>query len=304
MNLLFLGGAKRVSMARKFKAAAARMGSEAKIYAYELTREVPIALEAEEVIPGRRWADPELDAHLREVVRSRGIDAVIPFVDGAVAVAARLSDVCFAPCCSPEQAEVMFDKVLSDRLFRDLSLPVPRAYSPGTLGRFIAKPRRGSASKGLVEFRDVCPLPDPADYLIQELIEPRREITVDCYVEPASGRILAAVPRERLEVAGGEVVRTRTFHRPEVSDLARRVLTVTGLRGAVTVQFIEDLTDGRLMVMEINPRLGGGAVCAVGAGVDIPAMILRNAAGLPAEAAEDYADVLMARYSDEIFFKQ
>jgi len=33
------------------------------------------------------------------------------------------------------------------------------------------------------------------------------------------------------------------------------------------------------MIMEINPRLGGGAVAAVHAGADIPAMIISEALG-------------------------
>lgn len=301
MNLLFLGGAKRVAMARLFKVAAAELGREARIWSYELTDRVPIATEAG-IIIGCRWSDPAADDDLRRVVAEKHIDLVVPFVDGAVAPAARLADVAFVPAGSPADSDLMFDKAEADRLFRRLGLPVPRAYSRDSGCRWIAKPRRGSASKGIVEFEGACPLPDPENYLIQECIGRRREITVDCYVEPQTGRICACVPRERLEVSGGEVSRTRTFHRPEVSALARKTLELTGLRGAVTVQLIEDLADGRLMIMEINPRLGGGAVCAPGAGVNIPKMILQNAAGIAADAPADYRDVEMARYPAEVFF--
>lgn len=303
MNLLFLGGAKRVSMARHFKAAARTLGSEARVFSYELSPDVPIAIEGE-IIEGLRWTDPAINAHLRSTVNEKAIDVIVPFVDGAVAVAAQLSDVAFVPATTPGQAERMFDKVAADALFRLKGLPVPQSYDGGgdPSRRWIAKPRHGSASKGLITFSGSCQLHDPENYLIQEYIERRREITVDCYVEPASGRICACVPRERLEVSGGEVTRTRTFHRPEVEALARQTLQATGLTGAVTVQLIEDLSTGRLMIMEINPRLGGGAVCAIGAGVDIPKMILQNAAGLAADAPADWRDVEMARYQAEVFF--
>jgi biotin carboxylase len=68
------------------------------------------------------------------------------------------------------------------------------------------------------------------------------------------------------------------------------------------VQLINDLDDGRLMIMEINPRLGGGAVAAVHAGADLPAMILSEAMGREPEACTDHADITVARYLDEAVF--
>lgn len=297
MNLLFLGGAKRIGMARAFKAQ-----EPVRIFSYELTPKVPIAIEADEIIIGKRWNSPELDADLRRIVADYAIDVVLPFVDGAVAPASRLRDVAFVPASSPELSELMFDKVECDRYLRSLGLPLPELYGDGQARRYIAKPRHGSASKGLIEFQGTPPIDTPADYLIQEYIADRQEITVDCYVEPESRRVCACVPRIRLEVAGGEVTRTRTFHSDRVTELALRVLTLTGLTGAVTIQLIADLATDRLMVMEINPRLGGGAVCSVAAGANLPEMILRNARGEQAVAAFDYKLIEMARYSSEVYF--
>lgn len=287
MNILFLGGAKRVSMARLFKA----VNSEIKLFSYELSERVPIALEAE-IIIGKRWNDPELDADLRQIIRERDIDIVIPFVDGAIEPATRLKDIVFAPCCHSEEYT---DKILCDRKLRSLGLPVPDSRGV----KNIAKPRLGAASQGLIVFEGESKV-SAEEYLIQEYIEHRREITVDCYV--AGDRICACVPRLRMEVSGGEVTRTRTFHSQLVSDLAREVLTKTRLQGAVTIQFIEDLDTNRLMVMEINPRLGGGAVCSIAAGANIPEMIIREAKGLEITPIDDYKDIEMARYSAEVFF--
>lgn len=288
MNILFLGGAKRVSMARLFKA----VEPDIKLYSYELSERVPIAIEAE-IIIGKRWGDPELDIDLRRIILEKEIDIVIPFVDGAIEPAARLKDIVFAPCC---HAETFTDKILCDIRLRELGLPVPQRRGL----KCIAKPRLGAASQGLIVFEGECKV-DESEYLVQEYIERRREITVDCYV--AVSEICACVPRERLEVSGGEVTRTRTFHSQRVSKLAREVLAKTGLQGAVTVQLIEDLDSGRLMVMEINPRLGGGAVCSVAAGANIPEMIIHQAKGLKVEPIKDYKDIEMARYSAELFFE-
>ncbi len=267
VGILFLGGAKRVSMAEKFISAGQSLGVEVAIYSYELSREVPVSAVAG-ILTGLKWGDPGIYEDLHAKVTSHSISLMVPFVDGAVEVAARYRDLyggVTVPAGDAASAALMFDKVEADRVFREKGLPVPSS------DRFplIAKPRFGSASKGIkiiadeTEFR---PFAGNPDYLLQEYISPRREITVDCYVSLA-GEIIAAVPRYRLETQGGEASVTETFRDREVEELARKTLRLTGLRGAVTIQMLRDTRDNRLMLMEINPRLGGGAVCACHAGL-------------------------------------
>ena len=118
-----------------------------------------------------------------------------------------------------------------------------------------------------------------------------------------SGEIKTISPRKRVEVVGGEASRTVTVAREDVSALAEEVLRKTGLRGAVTVQIIEDLDTGRLMLMEVNPRLGGGVVCSVHAGADIPAMIVAETLGKEAQKAVAEPGVEIARYMQEVVFR-
>ena len=309
LNILFLGGAKRVSIARMFKEAAVRAGLEAEIFSYELSREVPVACEAT-IIEGCRWSDPDILESLNDVCVSRSIDVIIPFVDGAVRVAADYRDrygSVFVPTGSPDVAEAMFDKVVAARLFAEKGLPAPATYTPGDpCLRLIAKPRHGSASKGIIEIRDLETLDRVLgrgdEYLIQERIDNRNEITVDCYVSVIDGEIKALSPRRRLATAGGEVTDTVTISDSRIDDIVGRTLSSLGLVGAVTVQLIEDLEDGRLMLMEINPRLGGGAVCSVCAGADIPAMIIAEARGTAAAPLQAKPGVMITRYMKEVVF--
>lgn len=306
INILFLGGAKRVAIARMFKKAAARMGYDCRIFSYEMGADEAIACEAT-IIEGLRWSDPQCDAHLRQIVAEHSIKAVIPFVDGAVAVAARLADVTFVPSCEPELAADMFDKVKAATMFEAAAIPVPATYHPGQPSlRLIAKPANGSASKGIVAIRSLQQLDEflalGDEYLIQERIDNRREYSVDCYVDVFTGRILAACPRQRLQVSGGEVVKTATVDKPELVDLSAKTIESLSLRGALTLQFIEDLDDGRILLMEINPRLGGGAVCSVEAGADIPQLILSQALDMEAAPVEWRPGVEIARYLDHVTF--
>lgn len=312
MNILFLGGAKRVAMARMFKAAAAKCGTEANIFSYELSEQEAIACEGQ-IIIGKRWRDDEVYADLLRVVEKHGINIMIPFVDGAVGVAAEFvtrypEAGVFVPTGSRELAETMFDKVAAARMFEQLDLPIPTTYKAGDpCLRLIAKPRHGSASKGIISINSLevldTVLAKGDDYLIQERIDNREEYTVDCYVGVADGTIAAVSPRRRIEVIGGEVSRTVTVADADIIDLAERTLRATGLRGAVTVQMMRDLDNGKLMLMEINPRLGGGAVCSVEAGADLPRAIITDSLGKPLPHMTADSGVTLVRYMEGVVFR-
>lgn len=305
VRILFLGGAKRVSMGRKFIDAGNRLGVTVELFSYELTELVPIASIAG-IIIGRKWNDPEILQDIRSHVSSKKIDILVPFVDGAVEICARYRDM-FGDAWSPTgdvvKCATMFDKIAADQLFRALSLPVPRSG----IFPMIAKPRFGSASKGirLIHNDDERVSLNNAscgEFLFQEYILNRTEITVDCYVSLA-GDLIAAVPRYRIETQGGEASVTETFHDSGVEILAAETLHKTGLRGAVTIQMLRDTTDDRLMLMEINPRLGGGAVCACHAGASLPEFILRDFLSMSLEPCKNWkSGIRICRYFDEVCF--
>lgn len=308
MNILFLGGAKRVSMARMFIDAGRRMGRDVKIFSYELETDVPIACVGQ-VVNGLRWNDPELMDDLGALVDRYGISVMVPFVDAAVEVAARfhrLHPGVWSPVADEKLCGMMFDKVLSAKLFESIGLPIPATLAAGD-GRFpkIAKPRRGSASKGIKILNDNTDeaLLDGSseDYLLQEYVACAEEYTVDCYVD-CKGKIICAVPRRRLEVAGGEVTRSVTVDIHELNRLAVMTLERTGLKGAVTLQFLHDIVSDRWLLMEINPRLGGGAVCAVHAGADLPGYIISESLGEAIESSQWKSGIEISRYMQEVVF--
>lgn len=312
ISLLFLGGAKRVMMAKMFKDAARHRGLDCHVVSYELDMHSAIAAEGE-VVVGVKWSSPDILEDLDRVVREKEIDVMLPFVDGAVGIAARyaaqknLAGV-FAPVSEAGLVEKMFDKIAAADLFEELGLPIPPTWrhdTPG--GHLIAKPRFGSASKGIEyvdNLRDLYKITSQGEgkYLIQQRFDRREEITVDCYAGMTDGLIAAVSPRIRKEVAGGEVVRTQTVADPDVDSLVRRTLAATGLRGAVTVQLLRDLDTGRLMIMEINPRLGGGAVASVHAGADLPGLILDDAMGRTLTRQQVRAGVETVRYLADVVF--
>ena len=308
INILMLGGARRVSMAELFKRSGERIGREVSIISYELLEQVPIALVGK-VIVGLRWSDPNVVADIVKVAREYEIDIILPFVDGAIEIASKVKQHLpgvFVPVGDFEVNRTMFDKVAAAKAFEQAGLPIPKTYSAiNAKMPAIAKPRKGSASRGIKIFHtldELMQLENLSDYLVQEYIENRDEYTVDCYISQ-KGEILTVVPRVRLEVMGGEVTRTITCRNATLDRLSRQVIETFGLKGPVTLQFIHDLDRNRYLLMEVNPRLGGGVVCSIYAGAPITDYIVDESRGITLQPCDDWAyNTLMARYQKEAIF--
>ena len=309
INILFLGGAKRVSLAEHFIASGKKMGYRVNIFSYELQKECPIAAVGK-VIVGKRWKDDSLAENVMDTVRGNNIHIMLPFVDPAVEIAAWEKDILsevFIPVSNEDICSIMFDKKKSEQWFLYNNFPIPYSYKSTDEFNFpiIIKPRRGSASKGVEvihtreEWKNV---ENPNDYVIQHYIADKAEYTVDCYVSQR-GEIISVVPRERLLVAGGEVINSRTIHDRKLDELSRKILKAGNFRGPITIQFIRDNQTGESFVMEINPRLGGGVIASIEAGADIPTYILNEYLGNEVKPCTDWkADTLMTRYYKEVMF--
>lgn len=311
LTILFLGGARRVSLAELLKRSGKRIGYDIKIVSYELTEDVPISLEAK-VVKGLRWDDPDVVDDIGRVIQEYEVDVILPFVNGAIEVASmcrdRYKDV-FVPVTDFDIVSRLFDKSEAAKTFKEAGLPIPRTYSVlNAEVPAIAKPRKGGSSRGIHIFRnmeELMHLNDLQNYLLQEYIENCKEYTVDCYISHA-GEILVTVPRERLEIMGGESTRTRTCRNEILEKLCREVIEKFSLRGPVNLQFLHDLDADRYLLMEVNPRLGGGVICSIYAGAPITDYIIREALGVELKPCSDWASgTLMARYFKEaIFFER
>lgn len=285
-----------------------RLGAEVKLFSYELMSEVPIAVIGK-VIIGKKWNDPDVVEDILRIAREYDINIILPFVDGAIEVASRVkrraTDI-FIPVPPTGIAEMMFDKIEAARAFIEADIPIPTTYTAVNAEMpAIAKPRHGSASRGIKIFNSIeelMHLENLRDYLVQQYVVNNREYTVDCYVSQ-NDEVLVTVPRLRIEIMGGEVTRTKTVRNKTLIEMSRSILKKFPFRGPVTLQFLEDLDTRRFMLMEINPRLGGGVVCSIYAGAPIPDYILEESLGLEPKPCDDWADnTLMARYMKEAIF--
>lgn len=306
INILFLGGAKRTSLAEKFISSGDKLGYKIKIFSYELDKYVPISSLAE-IIIGLKWKDENIYQHLIQTIDSYNIDIVLPFVDPATIISARLREYhtnVWIPVSDISTMEIFFDKLKSNEWFQKLGLKLPEAKKDEF--PLICKPIYGSASKGLIiinnqaEYDLFINKENQENYLIQRFIN-GDEFTIDCYVSQ-NNNVLATVVRKRIEITGGEVTKAITVRDEEILNEVRKILSTGIFRGPINIQFIKDRATGEIFIMEVNPRYGGGVPLTIEAGADFTMFMLREYLGLDNQPVLDWKEnLVMARSFRETF---
>ena len=207
----------------------------------------------------------------------------------------------------PEAVTACIDKWRFAEVTTAAGRPVPATglgRSEGVPGPWIVKPRFGRGS------RDVCAVDDREqlewalgrvpDPIVQTRLE-GREFTVDALTD-RSGRLLAAVPRWRLETKAGISTKGRTFDDAALISEVGLLLEAVGLRGAANIQgFVAD--GGAIGFVEINPRFSGGLPLSLAAGADLVNQYVAIITGrAPDRDRLTYRPgVTMVRHYEEIF---
>jgi carbamoyl-phosphate synthase large subunit len=168
----------------------------------------------------------------------------------------------------------------------------------------IAKPRRGSGSRGVVVVRsanELERLPADKSLLLQEYL-PGAEYSLDVLAD-LSARVVSVVPRERLRVDSGVSVAGRTLHDPELDALARGVVGAIGLTLVANVQCRRDV-NGRAALLEVNPRFPGALPLTIHSGVNLPRLCLDAVLGQALPESVPHRDVTMVRFLDDRFLDE
>ena len=125
------------------------------------------------------------------------------------------------------------------------------------------------------------------DYIVQPFVS-GKEYTIDIFCD-WDGNPISIVPRERIQVRAGEVLKTRIEMDPVMIEESKTLCKAFKPCGPMTVQLIRDDV-GNDWFIEINPRFGGGAPLSMKAGARSAEAILKLREGENAENASDIAD--------------
>ena len=261
------------------------------------------------IIP--RGDDPSLIPVLFEACKARRIEALLPTVDAELAPLAaerkRFEAAGIQLPISPlECLRICRDKqLLLEKVKGIVPIPENEPLTDAVAARVksfprLVKPRAGAGSRGVARISsrdDLEALPKDGSYLLQEFL-PGEEYSVDVYVT-RDGRVVGAVPRERMKIDSGIAVASRTINVPEVIDSAVKTAQTIGIRGTANVQF-KRAADGVFKLLEVNPRFPGTLPLTVEAGIDMPKLMAAELAGkrLP-DGLMPFKELMVVRYWTE-----
>jgi len=247
-------------------------------------------------------------------LRSGGYDCFLPMGDETMEISvrhqstlARFTRLTVPPAAAVETA---LDKGKTVRFAAARGFPCPLTFFIEALETVdllksripypaVIKPRSSCGAEGIV-FVDRPEDLVPAYLrihrrfsfpLIQEAIPPSSpKYGVQCLFNDR-GRLRAAYVQRFLRqypLKAGPGSYFETVRRPDILDQGVRLLELLDWRGVGQVEFIEDRRDGRLKLLEINPRFWDSLQAGIQAGLDFPHLLYRLAVEGDVETHLDY----------------
>jgi carbamoyl-phosphate synthase large subunit len=137
------------------------------------------------------------------------------------------------------------------------------------------------------------------ELLVSEYL-PGEEYSVDCLA--THGETILAVPRSRTRMLNGISVEGEFIHDENIIGYCKNIIHELRLHGNIGIQ-VRRSQHGKCLVLEINPRVQGTISAALGAGVNLPLLAVRNELGLPIlpEELQVRWGVKFSRYWREVF---
>ena len=312
-NVLVLSAGRRVELVQIFREALTRLIPQAKVFATDLRPELSSACQiADRAFEAPRVTAPEYLNYLLDLCGQQSIGMLIPTIDTELNLLALNRERFEARgvhivISSPELVAACRDKRKTADVFDSLQISQPAIYSKDDLHfPCFCKPYDGSCSVGALPLAS-------AELLTPELLENEknmfmeligkdyREYTIDAYYDRNS-RLCCLVPRERIEVRGGEVSKGATRKNFVHDYLYARLPFLEGARGCITVQVFANPITQSIKALEINPRFGGGYPLAEAAGANYPDWLIREY--LLNESIPYFdeweSDLLMLRYDAKV----
>ena len=286
LHILFTGTGRRVELLQAFRQASLRVGVNLKIYGADMAGDAPALAFCD---CGRKicaMRDQDYIPRLLEICKEDRIDLVIPTIDTDLIVLSENKERFEAIgtrvlISEPDKIALCRDKNKTYDFFVSCGLMAPKPVNDyrkymGPYPCFI-KPKDGSSSINAFKVEREQELAAYAekirDYIIQPFID-GKEYTIDIFCD-FNGNPIYIIPRQRIAVRSGEVLKTRIELDERMIEEAGRLIRQFHPCGPITVQLIRLKDTGDDYYIEINPRYGGGAPLSMKAGADSPEAIMR-----------------------------
>lgn len=311
MNILFTGVGRRIELLQAFRNAALVLNKELKIYGADMAGTAPALTYCDFTRKVVAMKDPGYIQNLLDICIDDHIDLLIPTIDTDLLVLSENKEKFEAigtqvMISSPEMIRICRDKNNTSQFFVDCGLHAPmpvndwREYKSG-YPAFI-KPKDGSSSINAFKVENKEELEVYAgqveDYIVQPFVS-GKEYTIDIFCD-WNGEPISIVPRERIQVRAGEVLKTQICMDQTMIEEAKILCSAFKPCGPMTVQLIRDAA-GVDWYIEINPRFGGGAPLSMKAGARSAEAILRLMDGEEVSYCTDIADgAIYSRFDQSV----
>ena len=312
-NILVLSAGRRVSLVNAFKKAIDDLNIDGDVFGADMNPSMSAAcnvLSNSFVLP-HVLRDEYID-DLKSLCIKESIKLVIPTIDTELLKLAKhkqeFKELGITIVVSDSELVVPCrDKRLTHDLFDDIGFPVPITYSlDNIIFPCFSKPISGSLSQNIriLQSQDELDTWDvpKSEMMYMEIIsnEEFDEYTIDVYYTQES-ELICMVPRQRVEVRGGEISKGRT-NKALIDFLKEPMSKIKTAFGCLTLQVFKSKTTDQIYGIEINPRFGGGFPLSNAAGARYPEFLLREVfLNEELSYTDDWEDQLvMLRYDAEV----
>jgi len=302
MNVLITSIGRRAYLAEFFREA---LGPEDGLFASDSNRHAPsLGLFDRAFLVPLATETGYVEA-LRTVCSDHQVDIIVPINDSELPILAR-ERAAFEEAgtriviSSPEVVEICADKFRTHEFLLRNGILTPATFvsleeAEAALERgevafpLLVKPRRGSASLGIVKVEDLTQLRQEWNLdrrdgdMVQEFLG-TDHLSLHIFSN-AEGAPDAVIGLRVLYKTRGECYKAETIDDPSLDRLGHELAAHLRVVGPWCVDVMA--VNGRLVVLEINPRLGGGYPVSHFAGADFPKRILALATGRPPDPPLD-----------------
>lgn len=317
MNILVTAASRRVPLIRAFVQGLKRLGLKGNV----------VTTDMNDLSPGlyfsnRRYLvpltnDPQYVPIIKTICFKERIQLLIPTIDDELPLFGRHRDEFGAigvhVAVSSEQTGLICnDKRQTAEFLRERGIPFVTTWLPGELDfpslryPLFLKPRSGRGSVGAFRIDTERDLRFFLEYVSDPVVQPflsGREFTVDVLADFA-GKVVSAVPRERMVVRAGVTDRGRTVSHAGMIEAAVQAARALDIRGPANIQM--KLQGDDPTIFEVNPRFSGGIPLTIAAGADFPVWLIEMACGRRTRPCiGKFTDgLIMSCYESAVFLPQ
>jgi len=312
INVMILSAGRRVELVQRFRRAATKLRVKSEIVAVDASPFAPALFFADDHFLIPRIDSSEYIEYIIKIAKQKQISLIVPTIDTELLLLSKnqkkIENETGAKVLisSMNVIDICRDKIKTAEYLESQGFKVPKTldhkHSIDALEfPLFIKPRSGSSSieaykiynKTQLEYYRKA-IEDP---LLQEFIE-GEEYTIDVFLD-FNSKIISILPRLRMAVRSGEILRGKTVNNPIVIESVRKLMDILRPIGHITVQLI--LKDNIPTYIEINPRFGGGAPMSIDAGADSCEYLYRLLQGETLDYRNDFKfNLIFSRFDQSV----